>query len=86
MLWNRSNPGGWLDSGHTNAWMREEEINTCKSHIAPVKVDWLVHNDFLFKGKKEQKTYQKGLTDYQSKRDKLTISKMEPIEYQGKMG
>ncbi len=32
------NPKLGLDSGHTNAWMRGEEIISCKSHIAPVSL------------------------------------------------
>ncbi len=40
-----SNTDGGLTLGHTNAWMREEEITFCKSHIASFSLtDW-VHND-----------------------------------------
>ncbi len=42
-----SNPGGGLDSGHTNAWMRGEEITSCKSHIGSVSLpDWCITTFF----------------------------------------
>ncbi len=33
------------EPGYTNAWMRMEDITSCKNHVAPVS--WLVHNDLF---------------------------------------
>ncbi len=37
--WGSEFKSRWvLDSGHTNAWIKEEETTICKSHIAPVSL------------------------------------------------